>query len=323
MSDYSPPQEASSPPVPLFVFGVARSGTSFMYELLNSHPRMRLSYEGRIVREGSYLYGRRRNLQDRTEFGKLLEDFCRCEEEQPLNQWMIDVMQEYGDELFRRHTQEPSLAKLIENIYMLPDPVPCWGNKILRVEECPELLSIWPNAKAVILIRDPRAVYSSQRKAFPKMRVGRARARYSTIYWNLHSAWTRRHATDAEHCFVLPYEDFVEDAPGSLERILKLAGVWDARTAEEMLEAHPAHKGSLTKWRKSLSPKQVRTIESYCFEEMQRWSYAPEIADRPKRMGVVSKALETFLEYAGSVPLDPAWWRRKRLFSRFWRTLRG
>jgi hypothetical protein len=269
------------------------------------------------MREGSYLYNRYRNLRDRRQFGKLLDDLCNSEAEESLNQWMIDVMREYGDELFRRHMDEPSLAKLIENIYMLPEPKPCWGNKMLRIEECPQLLRLWPNAKVVILIRDPRAVHASQAKFL------NTRIKYSTIYWNLHSRWTRLNATDPDRYLIVRYEDFVQNALPELERILKLVGLWDPKVAEEMLAKYPPRPESLTKWRKSLDSEKVALIESLCFEEMQHWSYTPEVADRPKRMGTFAKGLETLLEYRPFVPLNPAWWFRKRIFSRFLRTLRG
>lgn len=317
MPDQSPETAFPKPPVPLFVFGVARSGTSYVRRLLDSHPQIRLSYEGCIVREGDYLYHRHRRLQQRADFDRLLEEFCRCEQDEPLNRWMLDVMRRYGDDLFRRHTQEPSCPKLIENIYMLPHAVACWGNKALRVEGCPQMLHLWPQAKAVILIRDPRAVYASQARLYG------GRIKYSTIYWNLHARWTRQHATDPKCYLVVRYEDFVEDAPAVLKKILTMAGLWDPKVAEQMLAAHAPRIDSVNKWQASLSPREIHIVESYCFDEMKSWQYVPELADRHKPMGVVTKAWETLLENARWVPLSPSWWLRKRLLQRFVRTLRS
>ena len=66
---------------------------------------------------------------------------------------------------------------------MKPSPVACWANKMLRVELCPDLLRFWPTARVVVLMRDPRAVFSSQRMRF------NSRIKYSAIYWNTHSRW--------------------------------------------------------------------------------------------------------------------------------------
>ena len=107
-----------------------------------------------------------------------------------------------------------------------------------------------------------------------------------------------------------------------MEKILRLAEVWEPGVVEQILAARPPRKDSLDKWRSSLGPQEIRIVESYCFEEMKRWGYEPEIADRPKRMGVIGRGLATIRENLRWVPMDPRWWFRKRIFSRFFRTLR-
>lgn len=302
--------------VPLFVFGVARSGTSYTHALLNAHPEIRLSYEGRLVREGPWLYRRHRRLHEREDFFALLDELCACEEE-PQNAWMVDVMRTHRDQLYRRHSEQPSCARLLESVYMLPDPVRCWGNKILRVEACPQLLELWPDARVLILVRDPRAVYASQLRFF------RTRIRYSALYWNLHSRWTREHAADPARYLVVRYEDFVREPLPVLRGILERVGLWQPASAARMLETHPARADGVEGWRRVLTGDQVRTIEGYCAEEMERWGYAPELGVPSRRMGAVTRGVETLLENARRVPLDPAWWLRKDLLRRFLQALRG
>ena len=307
----------TSKPVPLFIFGVARSGTSYMHRLLNAHPQVRLSYEGCIVKEGNYYYRQFRNLQERNEFSKLIDKFCAGESGEYQNRWMLDVMKRHLDELFNRHRQNPSFANLVEDIYMLPEPVACWGNKMLRVEMCRKILRHWPEAKIVILIRDPRAVFSSQLKGF------NFRIKYSAIYWNSHSHWTRQHAENENQYLVLKYEDFIQDRYAGLEKIFRLVGWLDPQITTEILDAHPPFEGTLYKYKKTLDNKQIDTIEGLCFDEMKLWGYKPEIARRRKRVSRLTRGAETILNEARFIPLDIDWWRRKKLLKRFLHAFRG
>lgn len=278
---------------------------------------MRLSYEGCIVKEGNYYYTECRKLQGRNEFSKLLNRFCECELGQHQNRWMINVIQEHREELFNRHRQNPSFADLVESIYMFPEPVACWGNKMLRVEMCYEILRHWPKAKIVIMIRDPRAVYSSQLKGFD------FRIKYSAIYWNLHSRWTRYHAVNKSQFLVIKYEDFIQNRHAALEKILRLVGTWDSQVTKEIVDANIPFEGTLHKYKKTLDAKQIGTIEALCFNEMKLWGYRPEIAHRQKVISSLTRGAEVILNEARYIPLDIHWWRRKKLFKRFLDTFRN
>ncbi len=309
---------SSEKPIPLFVLGVARSGTTYLHHLLADHPRIRMSYEGGLVREGPYYYERcQSRLGDRAEFDQLLDRFAEIDAEEKLNAWLVDVINQHRDALFVEHQANPSFENLVEFIYMKPQPVPCWGNKMLRVEACPDLMRRWPDAKIVILVRDPRAVYASQQKFF-NTRLG-----YSAVYWNSHTDWTWANAVDPRRFLVFKYEEFVEAPERFLDCIFQATGVYDPAITRKILEAQPPHRQSVDKWRESLSQEQIRQIEELCFEEMQRYGYTPEFATGQKRLGSLKRGWEMFREYGHEIPWDLDWWRRKRVLQRFLRTIRG
>ena len=308
---------ARSPrPTPLFVFGVARSGTSYFHHLLAAHPQVRLSYEARLVKEGEYFYRRVRDPLDRGQFFELLERMADCETAEPQNRWLVESIRRHSEELYVEHSRAPSFAALMEAVYMKPVPVACWGNKMLRVEMCPDMLRFWPDAKVVILVRDPRAVYASQARLF------NTRIKYSAIYWNTHSRWTRTRALDSNRYVVIKYEDFVEHPRQWLERVFEMVGLSDRAATDPILEARPPRTDSLAKWRALLDAEQALTIERLCFDEMTHWGYKPERAASGVRTGRIAEAVETVRQYASEVPFDIAWWRRKQVVKRLLRTLK-
>jgi hypothetical protein len=187
---------------------------------------------------------------------------------------------------------------------------------MLRVEMCPDLLGLWPEAKVVILVRDPRAVYASQ------LRMFKTRIKYSAVYWNAHSRWTRTRAVDTNRYLVIKYEEFVEHPRPWLERVFEMVGIADRATTDSILRSRPSRTDGLAKWRAVLDPQQALTIERLCFDEMSHWGYQPEQASAGMRIGRIAAAVETVRQYASEVPLDIGWWRRKQVLKRLLRTLK-
>lgn len=303
---------------PFFITGVSRSGTSYLYDLLNGHPQIRLSYEGRLFTEGWHCYRRYGDLTDRQCFGRLVADLVDCNRGERLNRWIGRSMSESVNELFDRHLAEPTFSRLIENIYQLPGPVSCWGNKMLRLEMSSDILDHWPGAKFVGLIRDPRAVYASQKIKFPDRRM-----KYSAIYWNLHAAAVRENRLPKEQFLLIKYEDMVHDAATHLKRILNFVGLWDEEMAAQMLKAHPASTMSVDKWRTSLGENEILTIESICYDQMMHFGYVPQLADSRSKLSTLTKAFETFMDNRQRIPLEPSVWKRKKVLWRFLSTIRS
>ena len=163
---------------------------------------------------------------------------------------------------------------------------------------------------------------SSSAKDARKRKITR-RLKYFAHYWNMHSAWTRSHATDKSRFLIIKYEDLIEDAYNELSRILKQTGLWEDGVLENMLEAQPPYREALNKWQNLLSKDEIRAVEGICFEEMKFWGYIPQIADTLKPIGAFSRCWETVLSYWGAIPMDISWWRRKQLLRRFLETVRG
>lgn len=302
---------------PLFVFGVARSGTSYLYYMLRSHPDIRVTYEGLIVKEAYTYYSKHQDPRTRIQFEELLDSLCSIESEQEENLWLVDIMNKRRDALWARYQANPGFSQFIESIYLeqseIKNPVDdgAWGNKMLRLEFAPQLIEHWPNCKIVILLRDPRAVYVSQSKLFGHQ------LRYSSIYWNSHASLTRLNAKDAERVLVIKYEDLVAEPFETLSKVFAHAGVENQENTKRILQEWPVSSSSLEKWKSAMSDEQVKLLESLCFDEMMLADYKPKMATAQLNQGSLERAYVLFRQYAGKVPLDIDWWRRKRVLQRF------
>jgi len=307
--------EASSP-VPLFVFGVARSGTSYTLHLFNAHPLVRLAYEGRIVREGEYYYERIADRDQPEGFHRLIGCFRHAEADEKENRWLVERMRDNEAELFEFHRDHRSYAALVEHIHRFRDDLRCWGSKLLRLEALPDLQRHWPNLRSVILIRDPRAVYASQEQLWG------TRIRYSALYWTLHSIQTRAIASDPSRYLILRYEDLVLQPQDNLERLFRFADAWDPAQVRAIAASLPPRPSSLEKWKQQLSTDQVRIIESLCFDEMRAWGYTPLHATEQRAMGMLARSFDTIMENRSSLRWTPGYWRRKQILRRFLQTIR-
>ena len=302
---------------PFFIVGVSRSGTSYLYDLLNSHPQIRLSYEGRLFTEGWHCYHSSHDLKSDRHFNLLLDELIQCDQHEPLNSWLGEVISSSRDTLFKQHNRNPSFEYLIEQIYQLPGQIHVWGNKMLRMEIAKEILTHWPDAKFIVLVRDPRAVFASQKRFFPHRRL-----KYSCIYWNLHTELIKDNRLPVDQFLIVRYEDFVEDASKNLERILKHAGIKDQKSAEIMLKAHPSSPKSIDRWRTDLTEKEIHTIESICFNNMQQYGYQPTLVKKGIKLKIHTKIIETVLDNKSRFPMTFSDWKRKNVLKRFWMTIR-
>lgn len=311
-------------PNPLFVFGVARSGTSYLYFMLRSHPQARITYEGLIVKEAYDYYAKHQDPKTREQFDELLESLANIEAEQTENLWLVDIMRKRKDSLWEKYRANPGFSELIEAIYLeqsdIKGPaenVGAWGNKLLRLEFAPELIERWPDCKIVILIRDPRAVYVSQSKLFGHQ------LRYSSIYWNLHASLARMNAKDSDRVMIVKYEELVARPTEVLAQVFTHAGLEAQENVRRILEEMPASTASLDKWKTVMTDEQIELLESLCFDEMKLAGYEPKLATAQRNQGAIERAYVLVRQYAGQVPLDLEWWRRKRVLQRFFAAVSG
>jgi len=275
------------PPRGAFITGLPRSGTSLLVSLLDGHPDvMRLPVETHVVSWHAEPDPVTTLLQT-TRFGAL---FAPGTEERTV------LEAELRARLPGPADVRTALLALLEACALARPhgPAQLWLEKTPKhVRSLPVLLAAFgPATRAVILLRDPRATFASH-----KARWGRAGARSARRFahrWAEVDALARRLTAERADVLVLRYEDLVADTEASMRTLAAHVGI-----AFESALLQPTRRGqkwagnssyaesrqgvsgaSLERWRQSLTPEEIATLEQALGPRLAERGYAPSPAAR-------------------------------------------
>lgn len=310
------PQDAfqNAPPArptdaPIFVVGSGRSGTTLMRSLLSAHPRIAIAPETHYLKQaardagskGDLTRGRPRNLDAfwrtyaaSTRFADLGVDPERCRA------------------LMHEAPPAAALPGEVSPGEVSPDEPPTYravfhallaayaertgaarvGEKTpSHVRHIGRLLEWFPEARIVVMRRDPRAVLASKmRNPWVTRHIKPASLRngfvvrhrlytlavhvrdWAELYEEIVPAWSRD-----ERVLVVSYEALVGDTAGELERICAFAGeAYDpAMLASRSAATVPAPAGEvddagLQRWRREHHAKSRRPVSSASLDKWRR-----------------------------------------------------
>lgn len=235
---------------PLFIIGTQRSGTTLLTRMLSAHPTLFIQNE--------------------------------------MGDWGVFDKPYSPKELYDRIAEK--LRSHSVNLEKLQEKKMRWGWKDpMLTPYIFELAASYPNAKFIILVRDPRAVVAS----------------YIENAWGLGTnaytgalRWQKEVAHQLtllnvypDRCLLLKYESLIENTVDCLVDVAEFIGV---DYEESMLNYHekplefsqnasnvntrkPINKSSLNKWKKTLSLRQIGTINTVCKNLMQQLHFSNEI----------------------------------------------
>lgn len=185
---------------PIVIYGAARSGTTYLVQIFNKHPRVHISDETRIFAWTHDVY-RRLTADERTSYRK---------------------SEEWADYLRR------SLPGTVRDFYreLAPDAL-WWGDKNPHYahphnEGCLEtILELWPEARFVHIIRDGRDVVTSGLRGV------------WTDFESVHKMWTSHldigcsfgRSLPTDRYFELRYEELVRDDLGLARKMFDFLGI--------------------------------------------------------------------------------------------------
>lgn len=264
----------------MFVVGLPRSGTKLLRDLLNQHSAVGIpEAETEVLPDWALRW---------PEFGDLTEPRCWAAfvERVRGSAYFVYMAEERGvlidPAAWRLACPDLSLAGVFEGLCRLHGEVPrggVWGDKSPGyLHHLPLIWTLWPHARVVHIVRDPRDQVQSAHRAWGKDRV-RAAARWSDGI----AAATRELERHPEQGHVLRYEDLVTDPETTLRRLcdfLELAFEPRMCTLSRPSENLGDTAGStevvadnVEKWRHTMDEPLQRRVEALCADGLRLHGY--------------------------------------------------
>jgi len=291
----------SSPPV--FVVGAPRTGTTLVKEILNRHPRIHLFDEVHFFERIWDDRARLGDLSDPRSQAAAIERVLEIVERFGSDR---DVVQTLGADEYRRRLAERggryrNLLRILLEEGARRHGADVWGDSspqdILYLDR---LLEWYPDARIVVLLRDPRAFLSSY-KNYYRRGVATYRERYNPIptsmLWRsymtaLLEAEGRPYAAALHR---VRYEELVDDPEGTVRALCAHVGVeFDpalldvgSSNSSWVREGERPGRGivasSRERWRSELSPTELWVGERIYGRLRARLGYGPPV-EPPARL---------------------------------------
>lgn len=335
-------------PAPLFLTGTARSGTNLLARMLSAHPDVHLAVdpylplfksfrnaalrhapdpEARALDPGlpfqDYYYTRQRiRALDAVQAASLDLPFepsewepflaasvARCGQECPdLAPHLTGLRGPTYRAMFDRALELLARARSLEGRRWV-------GMKeVWTTEFFPPLARAYPEARFLLILRDPRAVVASMRAIVRQDPSQVAHALSYARHWRKDVAFAlrySRHRDLASRFHVVLYEDLVRTPEAVARQACRLLGVpFDAAMLEPSKftdqatgaawtgnsSFEPASPGfvasRIERWRKELSPRTIELIDFVCGPDMALHGYAPVASPSPDSRSLLRAFLE-------------------------------
>ena len=276
--------ESQPGPGPIFVGGLDRTGTSLIYALLASHPRIAMT---RRTNWWSYFHGRYGDLEDDANLDRLLDAMSRYRRHRKLKPDFADLRASFvaGPRTYGR------LFELLESQHAARLGRARWGDKSLHTERYAEtVFETFPAARIIHMIRDPRDRYASVLKRWKSVRGGIGAA---TAAWlaSVHLGERNERRFPGRY-MLLRYEDLASEPETSLRRVsefigeaydtgmLNMDGAEDFRStggnsSYGAFEAGTISTRSIGRFRATLTPADIAFVQSRAGSAMRVYGYDP------------------------------------------------
>jgi Sulfotransferase family len=294
-------------PGPVFVAGLERTGTSLMYALLASHPRLAMT---RRTNLWTHFYGQYGDLGDDANLDRCLATMMRYRRLVKLQPDRERLRREFraGERTYGR------LFALVCEQHAERAGKPRWGDKSLHIERYARpIFEAYPDARILHMIRDPRDRFASSLTRWQQRRGG---VGAGTAEWLASARLSLRNARDHPEGYrLIRYETVVSAPEQTMREVCAFIGepfapeMLSMRGAPEFLDRGSNSSygqrapGTITatsvgRFREVLAPAQVAFVQRLAGDLMEHFGYEADPVPLT-RIGRARFAVET-------VPLETA-----------------
>ena len=271
---------------PFFLIGSGRSGTTLLRTILNQHAELCIPPESHGAIPNSVKQYYRGGEKDWQKLIALtLGEFLRHTN---FAFWKTDLQKNISD-LYQLKHEEQSLSVIIDYIYQEylkkhKADAKRWGDKTpfntLRLKW---ILKLYPDAKFIYVLRDPRAVASSFRKSGINTSLVESSLRWKASI----EAFENIEKLSKTNLLLLKYEDLVKDPENTIRKTCSFLSVdfqenmlteREAFSGDGAVEHHKnsqkeINHSSLEKWREHLTKEEIEMIEARNATLMNKYGY--------------------------------------------------
>jgi hypothetical protein len=302
---------------PIFVVGNSRSGTTMMGRVLGRHPEVFTLGELHFFEQlWSAPDGER--ILSRTEAVRLAARLLCIQRDGYLNQSRPDHFYREAERLLASLPPRDLTPAKIFEVFLVSEAEK--NGKTIPCDQTPrnvfyigEILALYPEARVINMVRDPRDVLLSQKRKWKRRFLGagdipfrevvRSWANYHPItiskLWNASTSAAGRHAGDPR-VHLLRFEDLVNDPESATRQVCEFAGL---SFEENMLFVpqvgsssgldHPEQRGidrdRAGSWKRGgLSSTELFLCQKIAGGPMQRYGYPLLTPSRPNAPRLVA-----------------------------------
>jgi hypothetical protein len=294
-----------------FIAGQAKSGTTLLVALLDSHPELLV-----LPEETAYFptvltkyapRGRRAQFEYLTKqslSNVLFGGPCKWRKRNYATFPREKFLEAFERAAFDPANAQEDLLVLMVEAYAAAlerslDTVARWVEKTpANRNHVGAIISRFPNAKILVTLRDPRAILAAQIALEKTRKTGRFSTYYVIAHWRVAAKLAKRIRDGEVLGLVVQYERLVREPsrrmeevcsyleidfdPDTVLRPTKVGRFWSgnsaARTNFSQISTEP-----VTRWERELSADEIGWVEWHCRDLMPEFGYEPRLHRRELR----------------------------------------
>jgi hypothetical protein len=294
-----------------FIAGQAKSGTTLLVALLDSHPELLV-----LPEETAYFptvltkyapAGRRAQFDYLTKqslSNVLFGGPCKWGKRSYATFPREKFLQMFEHAAFDPANAQEDLLVLMVKAYAATlgrslDTIARWVEKTpANRNHMTPILTRFPRAKILVTLRDPRAILAAQIALEKTRRTGRFSTYYVIAHWRVAAKLAKRIRDGEVPGLIVPYERLVCESASTMEEVCAYLGIdfdpdtvltptkvgrfWSgnsaARTNFSQISTEP-----VSRWERELSEDEIGWVEWHCRDLMPESGYQPRLRRRELR----------------------------------------